>query len=180
MTLLIKPKQEYWTNHDVAYLKGNYGVIATKMIAAKLQRSVEAVRCKAKTLGYDLNKHKATIRAGNNPESNPAITLCQTLLAYPKQPKLKWVAWNAFDSLRVLTCFGLVNDELLAATVGRHVPSLASQRRLYHWTMYQAQCLREKLIESPMLQEQLFALSGTSETSIPKEILDIVKDKLKG
>ena len=179
MTSLIKPKQWYWTNHEVAYLKQHLGVQATKLIAAHLRRSVEAVRYKAKTLGYDLNRHKATIRAGNNPESNPAITLCQTLLAYPKQPKLKWVAWNAFDSLRMLICFGLVKDELLAVSVGRHAPSLASQRRLYHWTMYQAQCLREKLVESPMLQEQLFALSGTSETSIPKEILDIVKDEPK-
>ena len=179
MTLLIKPKQWYWTNHEVAYLKQHLGVQATKLIAAYLRRSVEAVRYKAKTLGYDLNRHKAAIRAGSNTQNNPAITLCQTLLDYPQQPILKWKAWNAFDSLRMLLCFGLVKDKRVATRLGRNTPALASQRRLYRWTMYHAHSLREKLLEHPELQEQLFALSGTTELTIPKTILDIVKDEPK-
>ena len=176
MTSCVKPKQRFWTNQDVAYLKQHFGVISTKVIAAKLQRSVNAIHHKAKSIGITLKSRKTELRAGGNPEANPEIAFCHSLLAYPIQSKLKWGSWSAFDMLRMLICFGILDDALVAKAIGRHAPSLNSQRRLYHWTMHQAQCLREKLVMQPMLQNKLITLAGTSEVIIPTEILDIVKD----
>ncbi len=64
----VYERENGWNKKDSDFLKGNYGVLTTKEISIKLNRTELAIRCRAKSLGIKLNKkswHKLKVKVTN-------------------------------------------------------------------------------------------------------------------
>lgn len=169
-----KPRFRRWTTHEVAFLREHLGPMSFKRVAQALNRNLTAVKTKAYDLGLRARDKRQAYREGDHTTSIHNHPFFGPLLTRITQPVLPRNQWSAFDELRALLFYGVVDDPQMTAILGRTQSALVTRRYYHRWNQSKARQLRLALEHDDDLRDRLDALRESGEPRVPTEFLEAI------
>lgn len=163
-----------WTTHEVAFLREHLGPMSFKRVAQALNRKLTSVKTKAYDLGLSARDKRKAYREGDHTTSVHNHPFFGPLLTRIAQPGLPRNQWSAFDELRALLFYGVVDDPQMTAILGRTQSALVTRRYYHRWNQIKARQLRLALEHDDDLRDELDALRESGEPRVPSEFLEAV------
>jgi hypothetical protein len=163
-----------WTDREVEYLRKWVGVLSYKRLAQDIGRGMYAVKSKAYDLKLSNRGNQKAFRDGEHPASVHHHPFFGPLLTPIGQPHLDRNQWTAFDEVRLLLFYGVVDDEQLSKVLGRTVSAMRTRRYKVLWSMAKAAHLRQQLEVSDNLRDVLDELRESGEAYLPAELKDVI------
>ena len=165
---MCRPDYVRWLRQDTEYLKTYYGAHSAKRLAQLLNRTEFAVKAKAREL--NLGSARRAARAyiqQQNPELQQPFY--QQLCQLPAHPHLMRGRWSAFDTLRLLLLYRVMDDERLSRILQRSVGAMISRRAWLGWNREQA-CQARQLL-TPMKENWILQLAASTQEALPEALL---------
>ena len=172
--MTTNPNYRRWTPDELQFICDHLGPLTVKQIAQKLNRSVVATKTKLYELGLTVRGQRQAFLDGNHPAAVHRHPFFGPLLLPIYQPPLPRHAWTAFDQVRALLGYGILDDDRLATVLGRTQSALVTRRYYHRWNQSKARQLRLALEHDDDLRDELDALRESGEPRVPDEFLDAI------
>lgn len=163
-----------WTTDEVDFLRTYLGPMSFKQVAQALNRNLTAVKTKAYDLGLRARAKRQAYREGDHTTSVHNHPFFGPLLTPIGQPWLPHNKWTAFDELRALLFYGVVDDQQMTVILDRTRSALVTRRYYHRWNQSKARQLRLALEHDDDLRDRLDALRESGEPRVPTEFLEAV------
>lgn len=172
--MTTNPNYRRWTDAELQFIRDHLGAMTVKQIAQKLNRSVFATKTKVYDLGLTVRGQRQTFLDGNHPAAIHRHPFFGPLLLPIYQPPLPRHAWTAFDQVRALLGYGVLDDDRLATVLGRTPAALVTQRYLFRWNKQKAALLRDRLERSDALRDTLDELRETGDPRVSADFTEVL------